>query len=322
MAESVPSHLKSLNNDTPTFVQFVNSSDRMVYLFWLDYTGKLVRYGCIPPHRVMEMNTYVTHPWVARDTATWYPLLLNGEQIFFPQIERGEQLFHDQNRERVDIHIPVFPLFRRCLEVVYLYFQKETIAWTNIPKNIKEVLLKMSTPTEFNDYKHFDSVIYGRLHGNDGVNYDNNDDDEEDVEDDDVDSDEEDDEEENDDDSDDLEENNGNHNRIEEDNNENDIMHIDEIDNKDDDADGNIVDRDGEGNEDKVDSANDNTSDKEFNCDVNEIFHDARDADVDNVDSNNFEASKNVRPNSLNNDDSEGDGFFDAVDDSNKNKPK
>lgn len=100
---------KSLNNDTPTYVQFVNCTGRMVYLFWLDYAGDLVRYGHIPPRRGMSMNTFVTHPWIARDATTWYPLLLNGKQIFHPEAERGEQLFHDESRDRVVIHIPGNP---------------------------------------------------------------------------------------------------------------------------------------------------------------------------------------------------------------------
>lgn len=174
MATADSQRPRSLNNNIPTYIQFVNCTGRMVYLFWLDYNGKLVRYGHIPPRRGMSMNTFVTHPWIARDAATWYPLLLNGKQILYPEAERGEHIFHDLDRDRIDIHIPVYPLFRRCLEVVYMYFQRETIAWSNIPKNIKDILFNMSPPTEFNDYALFDRVIYDNLHGQDDDLQENN----------------------------------------------------------------------------------------------------------------------------------------------------
>lgn len=64
------------------------------------------------------------------------------------------------------LYISVYPLFRRCLEVVYLYFQREAIAWANIPKNIKDILFKMARPADFDDYADFDMVIYDHLNEN------------------------------------------------------------------------------------------------------------------------------------------------------------
>ncbi|KAH3894195.1 hypothetical protein DPMN_018352 [Dreissena polymorpha] len=97
---------KSLNNDIRAFVSFVNTTNRNVCLLWLDYKGKRVRYGDIPPGRGLLMNTYVTHPWIAYDVVTSYPLLFNGEMAFFPQEQRDNQVFSEDNRELVSIHIP------------------------------------------------------------------------------------------------------------------------------------------------------------------------------------------------------------------------
>lgn len=60
----------------------------------------------MPPRTYTNMNTYVTHPWVARDRNTGYPLLLNGEIVFFPQSERNGKEFTDTNRDIIDIFIP------------------------------------------------------------------------------------------------------------------------------------------------------------------------------------------------------------------------
>jgi hypothetical protein len=112
MTESVPNHLRSLNNESATYIKFLNRTERKIHLFWLDYKGSLVRYGDIPPDRGVSMNTYVTHPWVARDAVTLYPMMLNGNQIFYPQTERNGQIFSLINRERVDIHIPGIYIIR------------------------------------------------------------------------------------------------------------------------------------------------------------------------------------------------------------------
>lgn len=106
MAELVPNHLRSLNHDIQTYVRFVNSTERLVNLFWLDYKGSLVRYGNIPPNKAVSICTYVTHPWVVRDAITKCNLMFNGKQIFYPESERNGQIFSPKNEERVDIHVP------------------------------------------------------------------------------------------------------------------------------------------------------------------------------------------------------------------------
>ena len=75
------------DNDFASYTNFFNRSDRSVDLFWIDYNGKLVRYGRIPPYRGTAMNTYVTHPWIVRDAHTGYPLLLNGKGVYHPSAD-------------------------------------------------------------------------------------------------------------------------------------------------------------------------------------------------------------------------------------------
>ena len=58
--------------------------------------------------------------------------------------------------------ISVFPLFQRCLEVVYGTIKRDTISSANIPADIKDILLKMKTSPhiEFKDYKYFSTMLY------------------------------------------------------------------------------------------------------------------------------------------------------------------
>ena len=102
--------LRSLRHDVSTYVTFANSTDRTVYLFWFGYDGKVVNYGKIKPRHKLRMNTFVTHPWKAKDSVTSFTLLMNGKTIFYPR-EHDEGIpFDDRNRDLVTIHIPGKPL--------------------------------------------------------------------------------------------------------------------------------------------------------------------------------------------------------------------
>lgn len=60
------SNLKSLNSSTPLPVSFDNETDQLIELFWLDFAGHERSYGTIAPGASLFMNTYATHPWIAK----------------------------------------------------------------------------------------------------------------------------------------------------------------------------------------------------------------------------------------------------------------
>jgi hypothetical protein len=60
------SGFSSQNSNTALPVTFDNETDQNVELFWLDFQGFERSYGTIAPGASLVMNTYATHPWIAK----------------------------------------------------------------------------------------------------------------------------------------------------------------------------------------------------------------------------------------------------------------
>ncbi|KAL3853148.1 hypothetical protein ACJMK2_016714 [Sinanodonta woodiana] len=152
--------LRSLNNNDQSFVTFCNRTLRLAELFWVDYSGQYVRYARIPPGKATLMNTYVTHPWIAKDAFVGLPFLLNRSRIFFPVAWDGRE-----SRDRVNITIPVYPLRARSMEVVHQRFSSTDIAKSDLPAALKhEVLQLHARKISYTDYQsinalHFEEVL-------------------------------------------------------------------------------------------------------------------------------------------------------------------
>jgi len=100
---------RSLKYEETVYVVFNNSSEREVHLFWINYAGMLTSYGILSPRKRKRMNTYETHPWVARDVQSGLPLLLNGDIVYYPLLRRDgidEDGDPDAPDNTVAIHIP------------------------------------------------------------------------------------------------------------------------------------------------------------------------------------------------------------------------
>ena len=76
--------LRSLNNDISTYVRFKNRCDRIATLFWLNFKGDLVRYSVLKKDEFIDMNTYVTHPWCAREIVTNDRLVIDKQPVYQP----------------------------------------------------------------------------------------------------------------------------------------------------------------------------------------------------------------------------------------------
>lgn len=76
--------LKSLNTRIASPVEFVNHTGRTVNLKWFDYDGKEVPFATLESNNCLEVNTYVTHPWIAVDEQTNETMLLNFRKTYFP----------------------------------------------------------------------------------------------------------------------------------------------------------------------------------------------------------------------------------------------
>lgn len=107
--------LKSRSSTRMVYTTFTNRSSRFVDLFWVDFKGSLVRYFTrIAPRQEKRITTFVTHPWVARDSDTGLKLYLSGKRVFVTELpqqvrEREEEdpLAAEENVQlQVLIHIP------------------------------------------------------------------------------------------------------------------------------------------------------------------------------------------------------------------------
>ncbi|UXI18380.1 hypothetical protein NH340_JMT04323 [Sarcoptes scabiei] len=60
--------LKSLNSEIPVKIVIRNQTDRDVAITWIDYDGNEVVYSILASNKNYILNSYVTHPWIFRDS--------------------------------------------------------------------------------------------------------------------------------------------------------------------------------------------------------------------------------------------------------------
>jgi von Hippel-Lindau disease tumor supressor len=58
------SRLRSLAGDISTHFTFSNTTSDNLSIYWLDYTGKRVKYYDLAKYSQYTQQTYVSHPWV------------------------------------------------------------------------------------------------------------------------------------------------------------------------------------------------------------------------------------------------------------------
>ena len=100
--------LKSLNTRIASPVEFINHTGRTINLKWLDYDGKAVIFATLERNNCLEVNTYVTHPWIAIDEQTNETMLLNFRKTYFPDQPIIRRVDYESRRfyaVRSQIHI-------------------------------------------------------------------------------------------------------------------------------------------------------------------------------------------------------------------------
>ena len=71
--------IKSKNSKSPVTVTFVNRTDGMRNVTWLDFKGKPVDYAQLQPGETFTIDTFLTHPWMFTDGPG------NCHEIFMPK---------------------------------------------------------------------------------------------------------------------------------------------------------------------------------------------------------------------------------------------
>ncbi|XP_060080856.1 von Hippel-Lindau disease tumor suppressor-like [Ylistrum balloti] len=124
--------IRSINNDVSVNVRFSNRSGRTASLLWYNFKGKFVKYGILHHGDIMDMFTYVTHPWGARDAVSGDVLNIGGHSVYYPQVPaNGVQ---PDEFPVCNIDLPLYSLKEICLQQVQKLYPRKKI------KNIEDVL--------------------------------------------------------------------------------------------------------------------------------------------------------------------------------------
>jgi len=131
--------LKSGRSAMYSFVRFVNCTVRRVDIVWLNYEGIGIKYKTLDPEQCVDVNTFVGHPWIFRDSDTGDKLVVQLKEVYEPV----GWVQHDgwpPKRKLVSITIPVYTLRECCIQAVRQLVKKDEFEKLEIPQVLKEEL--------------------------------------------------------------------------------------------------------------------------------------------------------------------------------------
>ncbi|XP_012276279.1 von Hippel-Lindau disease tumor suppressor [Orussus abietinus] len=143
--------LRSISNVHSSFVRFVNTTRRSVGVYWIDYQGHAVQYGILSYRDYLDVNTFVTHPWIFVDEETQDRFRVNCSDVFFPEawFPRDVAIRPDDLPPRVErtcvyITLPIYSLRELCLRVVKRKLRSDWHAFLlDIPRSLQYELASM-----------------------------------------------------------------------------------------------------------------------------------------------------------------------------------
>ncbi|KAK7868785.1 hypothetical protein R5R35_003630 [Gryllus longicercus] len=152
MSRSAPENPRSINHSTRSFLRFFNNTERKVDVIWLNYEGQNVKFKTLSPGGFVDVNTYVTHPWIFIDSETKDRLVVKSGQVFLPEpwytrylgLPRNQLQQTQIQRTHVFITIPLFSLRQRALQIVRNNLVNPEDAYKlEIPKELQNELAKL-----------------------------------------------------------------------------------------------------------------------------------------------------------------------------------
>ncbi|CAK9797311.1 von Hippel-Lindau disease tumor suppressor [Anthophora plagiata] len=153
--EQQPPVLRSINNVERSFVKFINKTLHNVILYWIDYQGQAVSYGVLSPDDSLDINTFVTHPWIFVDQETRDRYTANQQNVFFPEpwFAKYRRLRSQHSRselpqrpERTNVYItlPVYTLRELSLRAIKRRLTHDRQAFQlDIPRSLQYELATM-----------------------------------------------------------------------------------------------------------------------------------------------------------------------------------
>ena len=98
--------LKSGPSMVHSFVRFLNCTARRVDVVWLNHEGVGIKYRTLGPNQWVDVNTYVGHPWIFRDSATGDKLVVQLKEVFEPSSWKNDDENAVPQRKTFNITIP------------------------------------------------------------------------------------------------------------------------------------------------------------------------------------------------------------------------
>ncbi|OWF36284.1 von Hippel-Lindau disease tumor suppressor-like [Mizuhopecten yessoensis] len=130
--------LRSGRSSVTSFVRFVNRTHRFVDTVWLNYEGARVKYKTLQPGQFVDVNTFVGHPWIFRDSDTGDHMVVQLREVFEMTTGWTPTDGVPPWRKVINITIPVFTLKDRSLQVIRSFVNRDRINELDLPQTLKE----------------------------------------------------------------------------------------------------------------------------------------------------------------------------------------
>lgn len=144
---------RSVNSNHKCYVRFINTTEKTIEITWINFMGQYVRYRILEKANYIDVNTYKTHPWIARDFLTKDVLQIDGKFIYHPKTTKEyiQERYPDRSipehyeaRVRAYISIPVYSLrYASLLTLRNSIFHEEHVDELCLPKNLSDDLKKI-----------------------------------------------------------------------------------------------------------------------------------------------------------------------------------
>ncbi|XP_030759487.1 protein Vhl [Sitophilus oryzae] len=147
---------RSVHSTQKCYVRFVNMTERTVEIMWINFIGQYVRYRILEKGNFIDVNTYKTHPWTAKDFLTKDELHIDKRFFYHPKTTREfiQLRYPDRNnypenheaRVRAYITLPMYSLrFLSLLTVRNHILKEDDVEQLSLPKNISDDLKRAVT---------------------------------------------------------------------------------------------------------------------------------------------------------------------------------
>lgn len=134
-------------------VRFINGCDKPIQILWVTHTGEYQLYATLRTRQFLDVNTYMRHAWVFKETVTGNRVWANNRLYFYGANDFANVKLEDRARSRFSVVLSkarVEKLEKICINVISRYIKKCTdVKYLEIPTTLKGRLIKkvhMSNP--------------------------------------------------------------------------------------------------------------------------------------------------------------------------------